>query len=271
MTRSRVLAMAALMAVAAAPHAWAQPDQPTGRRGGGAGTPPTGGNPPAGGGATGAGGGTTGTAAVSGPVYNCAKPPKGVTVSFGKSELELQDLLDWAMTFACKNFVLQAGLGGRTSKVVVMSPKKLSPSEAWDLFLVSLNTMGLGLVDKGTAYTVVESSTLKKESLALKRGGVGDSTQMVRAVIHPQHVTADDLAAALNAMTSKDGLVTTLPKSNLVLVTDYASHIAPMRSLVRDLDKAQSGDGLYIIKLQYADVTEVAQIVNDLFGVKSAG
>src|SRR5688572_10324089 len=237
---NRALALAAILAGLAAPAvAQAQPDPAPTRRGDT--KPATPAAPPPAGGAPAAGG-----TAAAGPVYNCVKNPKGVTVSFGKTELELQDLLDWAMTFACKNFIYQAGISGRTSKVVLMSPKKLSPAEAWEVFLAALNTMGLAVVDKGSTLKIVESTTIKKEPLPVRRGGVGDDDQMVRALIRPQHVTADDLAAALNAMTSKDGLVTTLPKANLVLVTDYASHITPMRSLVRDLDRAQSGDGLYV-------------------------
>src|SRR3970040_753157 len=124
------LALAAVLAVIAAPTLSLAQNQPAGRpRGGGtppAAATPAGGGTPAGG--TTAGGGTTttgGGGSASGPVYNCVKNPKGVTVSFGKTELELQDLLDWAMTFACKNFIYQAGIGGRTGKVVIMSPKRL--------------------------------------------------------------------------------------------------------------------------------------------------
>ncbi len=202
------------------------------------------------------------------PLYSCRKARGKVSVSF-KPEVELKDLISWAMGFTCKNFVYGSGVGSRSAKVTIIAPKEMTSHQAWDIFLVSLNTMGLTVVPKGNVLKIVESAQSKKDSIPIYRKGMPSSRdQIVRVVIRPEHVSVDDLNAALNAVTSKDGQVTALPKAGVVLVTDFASQIATMRSLVRELDRPVAGERLYMIKVKYADVTELAQTLTQILGTR---
>ncbi len=202
------------------------------------------------------------------PLYSCRKARGKVSVSF-KPEVELKDLISWAMGFTCKNFVYGSGVGSRSAKVTIIAPKQMTSHQAWDVFLVSLSTMGLTVVPKGNVLKIVEAAQSKKDSIPIYRKGMPSSRdQLVRVVIRPEHVAVDDLNAALNAVTSKDGQVTALPKAGVVLVTDYASQIATMRSLIRELDRPVAGETLYSIKVKYADVTELAQTLTTILGTR---
>jgi len=203
------------------------------------------------------------------PLYSCRKSRGKVSVSF-KPEVELKDLISWAMGFTCKNFVYGSGVGSRSAKVTIIAPKQMTSHQAWDVFLVSLNTMGLTVVPKGNVLKIVESAQSKKDSIPIYSKGMPSSRdQLVRVIIRPSHVSVDDLNAALNAVTSKDGQVTALPKAGVVLVTDYASQIAGMRGLVRELDRPVAGERLYSIKVKYADVTELAQTLTTILGTRN--
>ncbi len=201
-------------------------------------------------------------------LYSCGKAKGKVSVSF-KPEVELKDLISWAMGFTCKNFVYGSGIGGRSAKVTIIAPKKMTAQQAWRVFLVSLHTMGLTVVPKGNVLKIIEAAQSKKSSLPLYRtGSPAASDQMVRMILRPEHVPVQDLSTALNAMTSKEGMVTALAASGIILVTDYGSHIAKMKSLVKEIDRPIAGERLYMIKVRNADVNELATKLQEILGTK---
>src|SRR5690606_35778440 len=142
------------------------------------------------------------------------------------------------MGFTCKNFVYSAGVGGRSAKITIIAPKKMTPQQAWRVFLVGLQTMNLTVVPKGNVLKILEAPQAKTSSLPLyRRGAPAGTDQLVRMVIRPRHLSADDLTTALNTLKSKDGAVQSLGSSGMVLVTDYGSHIQKMRALIQSIDR----------------------------------
>ncbi len=202
--------------------------------------------------------------------YNCAKAKKPVLVNF-KPETELKELVDWAMSFTCKNFVYSSNIGGRSAKVTIMTPKKMSPRQAWRVFLVAMQTMNLTVVPKGNVLEIVESPRAKEQPLPVYRSGsVASSDQIVRVVLRPEHMSIDDLGSALNALKSKDGIVSPLPNAGILVVTDYGSIIGRMVQVMKEIDQPVSSESLYIIKINYADAVEVAAKLQEIFGQQSS-
>lgn len=203
-------------------------------------------------------------------LYNCGKAKGPVSVRF-KPDVELKDLITWAMGFTCKNFVYDSGIGNRSKKVTIIAPKKMTSQQAWRVFLVSIQTMGLTVVPQGNVLRVVESSQAKTEPLPLYRsGGPGATSQLVRVVIRPEHVAVEDLNVALGALKSKDGTVTALPKVGILVVTDYGATISKMRSFITEVDRPIVGERLYMIKVINADATELVGKLNEILGTSSS-
>ncbi|MCG8425453.1 MAG: type II secretion system secretin GspD [Proteobacteria bacterium] len=197
-------------------------------------------------------------------LYSCGKAKGRVSVSF-KPDIELKDLITWAMGFTCKNFVYDSGVGNRSKKVTIIAPKKMSPQQAWQVFLVAMKTMNLTIVPQGSVLRVIEAAQAKNEPLPLyKRGGPGATAQLVRMVIRPEHIPVEDLNVALSGLKSKDGQVTALPKIGIVVITDYGSIISKMRSLLAEIDQPIIGERLYMIKVQNADATELTGKLNEI-------
>ena len=81
-------------------------------------------------------------------LYNCKQLKTGqVSVTF-KPETELKDLITWVMGFTCKNFIFEPRIVSTGKKVTLIAPNKMTPTEAYRLFLVALSTMGLTVVPK---------------------------------------------------------------------------------------------------------------------------
>src|SRR5690606_18163555 len=157
-----------------------------------------------------------GTAPADDPLYSCKKRSGQVAVTF-KPETELKDLITWVMGFTCKNFILDPRIVSTGKKVTVIAPNKMSVTEAYNVFLAALSTMGLTVVPKGNVMKIVDSGTAKSEQSPIRDKGVpANQDQMVRYILRPTHSQTETLRAALDSIRSPSGSVTTA--GNVILI-----------------------------------------------------
>ena len=203
-------------------------------------------------------------------LYSCGKARGKFKVSL-KEDRELKDLIPWAMSFTCKNFVYSSSIGGRSTKVTIITPKMMTARQAWQVFMVAMQTMNLTVVPQGNVLRIVESAQAKSEPLPLyKKGSPAATSQLVRIVIRPEHIPVQDLATTLSALKSKEGAISSVPKAGILVVTDYGSNISKMTSLVREVDQPVAGERLYMIRVKNADATELAARLQEILGTQKA-
>ncbi|HTJ47554.1 MAG TPA: type II secretion system secretin GspD [Kofleriaceae bacterium] len=202
-------------------------------------------------------------------LFACAKPGAKFSVSL-KPDVELKDLVTWAMGFSCKKFLYSSSLATRASKVTMITPGAMSPPQAWGLFEQALHSMGLTIVAKGSVLEILESPSAKDEALAIAKTFPDGGTSVVRLLLRPEHVDAADLAAALELVKSKNGVVTPLPKLRALLVTDDADHVARMRAMIVELDVEATGDTVFAIPLVHVDAASVVTTVKSLLDPQGA-
>jgi general secretion pathway protein D len=204
--------------------------------------------------------------AVDDKLYSCGRNTRDpVSVSF-KPETELKDLITWVMGFTCKNFLLDPRIVSTGKKVTIIAPLKMSPAEAYNVFLASLSTMGLTVVPKGNVMRIVESATAKSETVPIYKGGIPpNQDQVVRYVMRPTHAPVETVRQALDAIRSPAGNVGVA--GNLLIITDYASQVRDMMSLARSIDIPGNQDGIYTIPVQHADATQLATKLNEILGI----
>jgi general secretion pathway protein D len=202
-------------------------------------------------------------------LYSCKQQHGGqVSVTF-KPETELKDLIPWVMGFTCKNFILDPRIVSTGKKVTVIAPNKMSPTEAYRVFLVALSTMGLTIVPKGNVMRIVESATAKSETVPIyKRGIPNDEDQVVRYILRPTYTQVETLRQALDSIRSPAGNVQVA--GTMLIITDYASQVRDMMSLARSIDVPGGSDGIYTIPVHHADATQLAQKLNEILGISAA-
>jgi general secretion pathway protein D len=197
-------------------------------------------------------------------VYTCNKHVGDVTVTF-KPEIELKELVTWAMGFSCKQFVYDPRFTtGR--KINVLAPEKMSKAEAYELFLASLRTMGLAAEPRGNGFVIVELQAARKEAVPLVTEA-GSADQLVRIVIRPAYAKPEVLKAAFEPLRSDAGDIQLL--GAVLLVTDYGSHIREMATLAKLVDVPGGTDGIYTIPVAHADATKLAGKIEQILGKES--
>ncbi len=202
-------------------------------------------------------------------VYSCHKSSGLVSVTF-KPEVELKDLIGWAMGFTCKNYIADPRIVTTGKKVTIIAPNKVSAADAYEIFLIALSTMGYTLVPKGPVYRIVDAQQAKGETLPIYKKGVPENTdQIVRYIMHPSYAQAETMRAALDSMRSPAGNVQVV--GSLLLITDYASQIRDMMSLAKAIDVPGNSDGIYTINVKFADATQLQTKLNEILGLSGGG
>jgi general secretion pathway protein D len=204
-------------------------------------------------------------------LYSCGKARASFAVTL-KQETELKDLLTWAMGFTCKNFIYESSILQRSKKLTIIAPVKMTPQQAYRVFLIGLSTMGLTVVPKGNVLRVVEAANAKSETVPIyRKGSPANSDDVVRLILRPQHTSVDELANALSVVKSNIGVIQPVSKSGVLVITDYSSAIRDMVTITKELDRPATGEGIYTIVVKYADATQLAAKIGEIVGTNMQG
>lgn len=272
-----LLSAAAALAIAGAPIAQASAAPPT-TRGGTTRQP----NTTRGGGSTAApprGTTTRGGAPASGvelsgdeaaPRYNTCdnRWKKGVKYHVTlPEETELKDLVAWMSRISCQKFILD--LKARAGKVTILSPEKITLSEAYAAFYAALQTMGLTVEPSGPYFKIVETTDAKSRTLPVYGPG-SSAPNNDRYVTQLYRAKADDLKEVedlVNKLKTKQGSVQSV--GNMLIITDTGASVQRLMKILRTVDLGiVGGERVFFFQLQYADPEETAEIVREVFGEK---
>jgi general secretion pathway protein D len=203
------------------------------------------------------------------PPFRCKAHPGKVVVTF-TADADVKDLVAWVMGFTCKNILIDPRVGATNRRISIVTPSAMSPDDAYQVFLAALATIGLAVVTRGDTLRIVESSGAHKEAVPLLHAGTpGDTDQYVRYVYKPSFVTAEQLHVAYTAMKSDAGDVFTL--GQVVVITDYASHVREMLAFARLVDVPGGSDAVYTLPVHHADAARLAEKLTAILGPAPAG
>ncbi|MBA3462019.1 MAG: type II secretion system secretin GspD [Deltaproteobacteria bacterium] len=201
----------------------------------------------------------------SAELYSCKTNPSDVVMSF-KPDMEIKDLVAWAIGFTCKPFMLAPNVVATGRKVTLIAPQKMTRTEAYSMFLAALSTVGLTVVPKGKGYRIVESATAKTQPLPLyNKTAPADNDQLVRYVVRPSFTRAETLQKAFMTMRSDAGDVQIL--GSIVLVTDYGSSVRAMMQLGKLIDVPEGTDAIYTLQLKHAEASKLMPKLEGMLGI----
>ena len=201
----------------------------------------------------------------------CKRLPDSVKFSVTlKPETELTDLVGWIKAISCRPFILPASI--RQSKVTIIAPEKVNASEAYRIFLSALESMGLTVQPDGRVLKIIESNRARESSIPVISPGefVPRTEQYVTRLMRLRYITTDEVAQVLNRLKGRDGDIMAYATANTLVITDLASNIRRMEEVVKALDVPMTGEKIWVIRLKNIVATEVATMLQQVFGVGKA-
>ena len=181
---------------------------------------------------------------VEGSLLACKKldPQKRLRITL-HGEVGVQELVAALAPLSCRPIVV-GGSASRAGKVSIDAPDLLSPREAIDLLVTAIDSLGLSLEASGPALRVVDSARGKE--IAALTGGGGKETFVLR-LVRLREAGADEVAATVGKLRSKDGEVIAVASSRTLLLVDRLAQVERMEALAQALDRPAIPGHMFVL------------------------
>lgn len=186
-------------------------------------------------------------------------------VTFNLEDADLPDLIRLISDITGRRFIVPGKI--RSIKATVYAPTQVTAAEAYRAFLSILQLNGLAVVPAGRYLKVVESAGIENQPIpTYTRGGAtpADDRYLTR-LQRLENITAEDAATLLTRFKSREGQVSSYGPTNTLILTDTGSNIRRMMRVLRAVDVPQTGEQIWIEPVHYADATELATRLQEIF------
>ena len=165
-----------------------------------------------------------------------------------------------------KNFAVDPRVRGN---VTVISNKALNKAEVYDLFLGVLNVNGVVALPSGNTIKLVPDSNAKNSGIPYDARSRAGGDQIVTRVIWLENTNPNDLIPALRPLMPQFAHLAAVAGTNALIVSDRASNIYQLESIVRNLDGTGQND-LEAITLQSSQAEEIIGLLESMSATGTA-
>jgi general secretion pathway protein D len=184
------------------------------------------------------------------------------------TDVDLPVLIKFMSEQTKKNFIFDERVQG---KITIISPRKLTEEEAYNVFLSVLQVKGFTIVDQGNTIKIVPAREARQDTIPTTGIGKPDQPggEFITRLVPLQHVESQEVVQLLTPIISKDGLVSAFPASNTILLIDSRSNIDRIMGIIQQIDVETPGE-LKVFHLTYALAQDLAKTLESLFQASAA-
>ncbi|GAA5557591.1 secretin XcpQ [Acinetobacter schindleri] len=165
-----------------------------------------------------------------------------------------------------KNFAVDPRVRGN---VTVISNRALNRAEVYDLFLGVLNVNGVVAIPSGNTIKLVPDNNVKNSGIPYDARNRATGDQIVTRVIWLENTNPNDLIPALRPLMPQFAHLAAVPGTNALIVSDRASNIYQLETIVRNLDGTGQND-LEAITLQSSQAEEMIGLIESMTATGAA-
>jgi general secretion pathway protein D len=185
-------------------------------------------------------------------------PAKTVTLNFVNADIE--GVVKAMAEVTGKNFVLDPRVKGTVN---IISAQPVARDAVYDVFLSALRLQGFTAVeDHGLVKILPEADA--KQHRNVGSGQHANSDGLQTRVFALTHQSAVQLVPTLRPLVAPNNTITALQNSNSLVITDYASNLERLASIIAAVDQPDEA-GAAMIVLQHASALDAARTINNLF------
>lgn len=169
-----------------------------------------------------------------------------------------------------RNYILDERVKG---KVSIYLPGKVSATESLRILDSVLALKGFSTVPIGeNLWKIVPSREARQSTIPTitDESGEQPSSTVVTRIVTPKYVSVEDLQQILQQLISPDGLITAYTGTNSLILVDLEDNIGRLVGIISSLDVPYTDREMTIIPIQYADVKEIAEKLNEILGTPKA-
>jgi general secretion pathway protein D len=207
-----------------------------------------------------------------------AARPRAIVLNFENADIEtVTQAVSEIVGFS---YVLAPDVRG---KVTVQTAGAIRREDVFPVFLSILEVHGFTAVKTGAIYKIVRTETVRERAIPTftdppprptsppdvgpPPGTTLPPDHPVTQVLAPRFASAATLATVVRPLVSGRGSIIAHPLANVLIVTDTAANVGKVAEIVERLDVELAAEEVHVIRLQYADASYVASILNHVFVV----
>ena len=184
-----------------------------------------------------------------------------VTLNF--TNIDINALIKVMSELTHRNFILDEKV---TGKITIMTPTKMSPDEAYQVFLSALEIKGFTAVEDGSVTRIISSAAARQSGIKVFQDGNFRGEGFVTQLIRLKFVSPQDMVRTITPLITKDGNLIAYSNTNSIIVTDSVYNIKKIESLVRAIDvPAPEGKGkINVFNLRNANAEDLSKLMTAL-------
>ncbi len=168
-----------------------------------------------------------------------------------------------------KNFILDDKVAG---KITVISPRKMTLDEAYQVFLSVLDVNGFGTVNMGGVIKIVQAADAITRSIGTSMDPPKRREDVLITQIIPlKHVDSNDMKTLFTPLLTKgSSQLLAYPQSNILIITDTKSNIKKMMEILKFIDVSGFSEEFRIFPLTYASAADLSAKLQDILSDSSS-
>ncbi|KAA8609014.1 type II secretion system secretin GspD [Salipiger aestuarii] len=185
-------------------------------------------------------------------------PPAAAQVTLDLRDADLRSFVEVVSEATGRRFVVDPAVRGT---VTVLAPDEMNAAELYEVFLSVLEINRLALIEGAGADRIVAMNGARElASGAAASGGTG---AYETRVIEVRHVPLTDIVEVVRPLLPAEAVLTPLPGSNLLILSDRGQNFQRISALIARLDQPRELP-VQMIQLSNANAAEVAQVVESM-------
>ena len=175
-------------------------------------------------------------------------------------DVEILNVINLMSELTGKNFLVDGNVRG---KVTLIAPEPVTIDEAYQVFLSILEIQGFTVVPQGPIIKVIPSADIKDSPIPTTTGDEGalsptSGDAFVTQLIPLKFADVNQIRGLVSPLVSKDSSLLSYAPTNTLIVTETASNIARLKTIITALDVKASTKIFRVIPLEHADAGELA-------------
>ncbi len=183
------------------------------------------------------------------------------TMTLNLNDADIRAFIATVSEMTGKNFIIDPRVKG---KVTVVSGTPVPPDRVYEIFLSVLKVHGFAAVPSGDAIKILPNTMAGTDRVpTVYEEQPEESDKLVTRVIQVNHADAAQLVPILRPLIPQQAHLAAHANSNTLVVTDSASNINRVVSIIQRIDQANNRD-IEIIPLRYSLASDLQQTLTSL-------
>jgi general secretion pathway protein D len=187
-------------------------------------------------------------------------PPVYMSMDF--TDVDLPVLIKFMSEQTKKNFIFDERVQG---KITIISPRRVTMEEAYNVFLFVLQTKGFTTVAQGNVIKIVAAREARQDTIPTGASKGTPPAEFITRLVPLQYLESAEVVPLVTPLVSKDGMVSAFGSSNMLLLIDSRANIDRIVSIIGEVDTEGAPGVLRVFPLSYAVATDIAKTLSSIY------